>query len=80
MTGFPRDSAYETKTAERKRNLDDCFEGAGIWAGIQVRDDTKIWFFLLTTLVPIALAWLLVWSVVSLVRWVSRGFQKPAAK
>jgi hypothetical protein len=73
------DPAYATKDAEVQRKLDKCRDDVSAYF---MKQDplSNLWILLLIDLASIALAWLLVWIVVSLVRWVSRGFQKPAAK
>jgi hypothetical protein len=75
------DPAYSARDAEVQRNLHKCSADASAFFTKQVSDLwSNVWILLLVDLASIALAWLLVWIVVSLVRWVSRGFQKSAAK
>jgi hypothetical protein len=70
-----------SRDAQIERDLKDCSDRASAFFTKQVGDLwSNLWILLLIDLASIALAWLLVWIVVSLVRWVSRGFQKPAAK
>jgi hypothetical protein len=70
------DPAYATKDAEVQRKLDKCRDDADAFF-MEQDPRSSLWIILLIDLASIALAWLLVWTVVSLVRWVSRGFQNP---
>jgi hypothetical protein len=75
------DPAYASRDAQIERDLKDCRERASAFFTKQVGDFwSSLWILPLVDIASIALAWLLVWIVVSLVRWVSRGFHKPAVK
>jgi hypothetical protein len=77
----PNDPAYASRDAQIERDLKDCRDRASAFFTKQVGDFwSNLWILPLVDLASIALAWLFVWIVVSLVRWVSRGFQKLAAK
>lgn len=62
-----------------KRLLSQCLSGADPVMNYCARTYEVPWFMnamiVLAALAPIPIAWLLVWGLVALVRWVRRGFQ-----
>src|SRR5262249_8791325 len=66
----PNDPAYASRDAQIERDLKDCSDRASDFFTKQVGDLwSNLWILLLVDLASIALAWLLVWIVVRLVRW-----------
>ncbi len=68
---------YARRDAQIQRDLKNCSDRASDFFTEQSgKLWSNIWVLLLVDAATIVLAWMLAWIVVSLVRWVSRGFQK----